>query len=295
MKNRFLRLCSAVLASLVMGIGAITAPVYAAVQQESGAVGVEATIPSAPPSTAPTITTPASGQVFTTLPITVAGICQNDLLVEIFKNGVFSGSVTCNNNSYSLQIDLFSGRNDLVARQYDALNQASPDSNTVRVTFNDSLPQGTPRVTLTTAYAKRGAAPGDELTWPITVSGGTPPFALSVDWGDKSAPQLISRDTAGDILIKHIYSQSGVYNIIVKATDSQGSAAFLQLTGIGNGPIQQTTATSKPSNTTTTNLSRVLLVATIILIPLLLSAFWLGRKHQLQIIRSRIRRGERPF
>jgi hypothetical protein len=278
-----------------MGIGAITAPVYAAVQQESGAVGVEATIPSAPPSTAPTITTPASGQVFTTLPITVAGICQNDLLVEIFKNGVFSGSVTCNNNSYSLQIDLFSGRNDLVARQYDALNQASPDSKTVRVTFNDSLPQGTPRVTLTTAYAKRGAAPGDELTWPITVSGGTPPFALNVDWGDKSAPQLISRDTAGDILIKHIYSQSGVYNIIVKATDSQGSAAFLQLTGIGNGPIQQTTATSKPSNTTTTNLSRVLLVATIILIPLLLSAFWLGRKHQLQIIRSRIRRGERPF
>jgi hypothetical protein len=217
------------------------------------------------------------------------------LLVEIFKNGVFSGSVTCNNNSYSLQIDLFSGRNDLVARQYDALNQASPDSKTVRVTFNDSLPQGTPRVTLTTAYAKRGAAPGDELTWPITVSGGTPPFALSVDWGDKSAPQLISRDTAGDILIKHIYSQSGVYNIIVKATDSQGSAAFLQLTGIGNGPIQQTTATSKPSNTTTTNLSRVLLIASAILIPLLLTSVWLGRKHQLQVIRARIRRGERPF
>jgi hypothetical protein len=295
MKNRLLRLCSAVMATLVMGVGGIAAPVYAATQQESGAVGVEATIPSAPPSTAPTISTPTNCQVFTALPITVAGICQNDLLVEVFKNGVFSGSVTCTNNSYSLQIDLFSGRNDLVARQYDALNQVSPDSNTVRVTFNDSLPEGSPRVTLTTAYAKRGAAPGDELSWPITVSGGTPPFALSVDWGDKSAPELMSRNTAGDILLKHIYSQAGVYNIIVKATDSQGSAAFLQLVGIGNGPIQQTSSTTKPSNTTTTNLSRVLLIASAILIPLLLTSFWLGRKHQLQIIRGRIRRGERPF
>ncbi|HEX5395041.1 MAG TPA: hypothetical protein VFW52_01690 [Candidatus Saccharimonadales bacterium] len=295
MKHRFLAASTLLITGLGLVFTSSSSAVLAATQSSSGAVGVEATIPSAPPSTAPTISTPANGQSFTTLPITVAGICQNDLLVEVFKNGVFSGSVTCTNNSYSLQIDLFSGRNDLIARQYDALNQASPDSNKVTVTFSDSLPQGTPRVTLTTAYAKRGAAPGEELTWPIAVSGGTPPFALSIDWGDKSSPELISRSTPGDVLLKHIYSQAGVYNIIVKASDSKGSAAFLQLVGIGNGPIQQASATNKPATKAATNLNRVLLISSLILIPLLFAAFWLGRKHQLQVIRSRIRRGDRPF
>ena len=272
----------------------LTSPAVAQTQQDSGAVGVEGTIPSAAPTQAPTITTPVNGQVFTTLPITVAGLCQNGLLVEVFKNDVFSGSVQCVGGSYSIQIDLFSGRNDLVARQFDALNQASPDSNTVTVTFNDSLPGGGPRISLTTAYSKRGAAPGDTLTWPITISGGTPPFAISVDWGDKSTPDLLSRDSAGDILLQHIYNQSGIYNITIKASDSKGQAAFLQVVGIGNGPIQQTTATPRPEATVTSS-TRILIISLIVAIPLLLSSFWLGKKHQLQVIRARIRRGERPF
>jgi hypothetical protein len=269
--------------------------ISAQTEQDSGAVGVEGTIPSAPPSSAPTITTPVNGQVFTTLPITVAGLCQNGLLVEVFKNGVFSGSVQCVGGSYSLQIDLFSGRNDLVARQFDDLNQASPDSNTVSVTFNDSLPGTGPRISLITAYAKRGAVPGDTLTWPITISGGTPPFAISVDWGDKSTPDLLSRDSAGDILLQHVYNQSGIYNITIKATDSQGQTAFLQVVGIGNGPIQQTAAAARPSGPSATVSNWILLISLAIVIPLLLTSFWLGRKHQLQVIRSRIRRGERPF
>ncbi|MBI2285585.1 hypothetical protein HYU82_02070 [Candidatus Saccharibacteria bacterium] len=272
----------------------LTSPAVAQTQQDSGAVGVEGTIPSAAPTQAPTITTPVNGQVFTTLPITVAGLCQNGLLVEVFKNDVFSGSVQCVGGSYSIQIDLFSGRNDLVARQFDALNQASPDSNTVTVTFNDSLPGGGPRISLTTAYSKRGAAPGDTLTWPITISGGTPPFAISVDWGDKSTPDLLSRDSAGDILLQHIYNQSGIYNITIKASDSKGQAAFLQVVGVGNGPIQQTAATPRPAATVTSS-TRILIISLIVAIPLLLSSFWLGKKHQLQVIRARIRRGERPF
>ena len=273
----------------------LSSPVVAQTLQDSDAVGVEGTIPSSPPSQAPTITTPANGQVFTTLPITVSGLCQSGLLVEVFKNGVFSGSVTCSGGSYSLQIDLFSGQNDLVARQYDSLNQASPDSSTVTVTFNDSLPGTGPRISLTTACTKRGVVPGETLSWPITISGGTPPFAISVDWGDKSAPDLISQDTAGDVLLQHIYNQSGVYNITIKATDSKGQAAFLQVVGIGNGPIRQTEETNKPPAASTTSSNRILLLSLGVAFPLLLTSFWLGKKHQLQVIRTRIRRGERPF
>ncbi len=59
----------------------------------------------------------------------MSGICPGDLLVKIFKNNVFAGSVQCKNGSYSIVIDLFSGQNELVARVYDALDQPGPDSN----------------------------------------------------------------------------------------------------------------------------------------------------------------------
>ena len=42
------------------------------------------------------------------------------------------------NGSYEVAIDLFSSKNDLVARHYDDLDQGGPDSNLVSVTFNDN-------------------------------------------------------------------------------------------------------------------------------------------------------------
>src|SRR4051812_45109133 len=163
----------------------------AAQQSESGATGIEGEIPSPAPSIAPGISIPRNGQVFTQIPITVSGTCSKDYLVEIFKNNVFAGSVICKNGSYSIQIDLFDGQNDIIARQYDALNQAGPDSAVVTVTFNNTVPNSGTRPTLTTAFAKRGANPGETLSWPLTLSGGTGPYAISVDWGDKGTQELI--------------------------------------------------------------------------------------------------------
>jgi hypothetical protein len=51
--------------------------------EESGSVGVEGRISSPPPSVGATISVPRDGQTFTELPITVAGICQNGLLVKV--------------------------------------------------------------------------------------------------------------------------------------------------------------------------------------------------------------------
>jgi hypothetical protein len=265
---------------------------FAAQQSQSGATGIEATIPSAPPTTAATITLPKNGQAFSTLPITVSGLCTNGLLVEIFDNNVFVGSVVCAHGSYSLQISLFDGRNDLVARVYDALNQNGPDSATVTVTFSSALPASGPRPALTTSYARRGADPGTLLSWPITLSGGTGPYAISIDWGDKSAIDLISRSTAGNFNIEHIYAQSGVYNVTVKATDVNGSATFLQLVGVANGPIQQSSSGSQSGNVKVEKV--IIWWPFLIAMALTIVAFWLGKKHQLETIRGRLRRGERP-
>ena len=261
--------------------------------QESGSVGIEGTVPAQPPANAPTITVPKSGQGFSAIPITVSGLCQTDLLVEVFKNNVFGGSAVCASGSYSIQIDLFSGQNDLIARQYDELNQASPDSNLVSVTFNDGSGLRGNRITLLTAYAKRGSS--TPLTWPLTISGGTGPYAVSVDWGDNSQGDLISRPTAGDFGITHTYKQSGVYKIIVRATDANGFSAYLQLVGIHNGPIKQSNLAEQAGIIIREKIPPLFWIVLAVCLPLFLLAFWLGRRHQLQSMKARIRKGQRPL
>lgn len=294
----------ALILALIAPIG--FAPRMVSAATESGAIGIEGTIPSDPPTTGAQILSPGNGQSFTNLPITVNGTCPVGLLVKLFKNNVFAGSTQCENGSFSIVTDLFSGTNDLIARVYDALDQAGPDSNRVTVLYNDSQPQSGPRVQLTSNYAKLGAAPGETMTWPIILSGGTGPYALSVDWGDGLAPDLFSLEFPGEFKIQHAYKAAGVYNIVVKATDKNGVAAFLQLVGIGNGPLSQNTgedtggAGSGGADNSQTPASlkpqiRFVMWPVFILIPFIASTFWLGKHYELHRIRKRIEQGRNPF
>jgi len=251
---------------------------------QSGSIGLEATISTAAPTRPATIGVPANGAVFTSVPITVSGLCQTGLLVKIFDNNVFVGSVVCSKGSFSLQIDLFSGQNDLIARVYDALDQAGPDSNTVTVTFNDAqfLQFGT-HVSLSSVYAERGAPPGAELTWPVLLSGGNGPYAISVDWDDGSSPDLMSVANAGTIMLKHTYKIPGLYKVIVKATDKNGSTAFLQLVGQATGAVQSNT--KKISNTVVQR--QIIWWPLLTMLPLILVGFWIGRRYELYTLRKR--------
>jgi hypothetical protein len=259
---------------------------------------MEGRISSPPPTTAATISIPRSGQSFSTLPVTVSGICPKDLLVKMFKNNVFAGSVQCTNGSYSLIIDLFDGQNDLVARVYDALDQAGPDSNTVTVSYVTEQVGFKSRVSLTSPIAKKGANPGQLLSWPITLSDGEGPYAVSVDWGDGKTPDLMSRQFPGDFNIQHTYDKPGVYNIITKATDKNGGVAYLQLVGVANGPLSQdsgSTNNNSSNNNTAAPAAKILWQPAAILIPFIISTFWLGKKYQMHVLRQKIEKGDRPF
>lgn len=264
---------------------------------QDGAIGVQGTLSSPPPSQAATISVPTNGQGFNSLPVAVSGLCPNDLLVKVFKNNVFAGSVMCEGGSYSLVIDLFNGQNELVARVFDALDQAGPDSNIVNVIFTDTRQGTSSRVSLTSNFAKRGANPGQTLTWPIILSGGEGPYAVSVDWGDGKTPDLISQQFPGTFDIKHVYDSPGVYNIIIKATDKNGGVAFLQLVGVANGALSQDNGGEGDSDGagSTAPQVRILWQPAAILIPLIISTFWLGKKYELKMLKKRIEQGERPF
>lgn len=267
-------------------------PVYAAPPVEnpqSGYIGVEGTIPSEPPKTAATIATPRSGQVFDDLPITVSGLCTTGLLVKLFSNNVFVGSAFCENGSYTMQSDLLSGRNDLVARIHDALDQAGPDSNIVTVTFNDDQfnPFAGDIISLTSNYAQRGADPGKLLTWPVILQGGNGPYAISIDWGDGSPLGLMSTPFTGTLDLSHTYEKAGVYRVIIKGTDKNGIAAYLQLVAVANGAITSKSTSTDPQKEQVV-IARVLWTPVLISIPLIMSSFWLGRRYELATLRRHL-------
>ncbi len=293
------------IAALFIVVGA-AAPASAQSTQDDS-VGLTGTISSPPPDTAATISVPSNGQSFTELPVPVRGTCPEGTLVKLFKNNVFAGSVQCEGGSYEISIDLFTGENEIVARVFDELDQAGPDSNIVNVTFVDDRAGSGPRVSVTSNFAKRGVNPGQTLTWPIIISGGSGPYAVSVDWGDGKSPDLQSVAFPGNLDIKHVYDAAGVYNVVVKVSDNNGGVAFLQLVAVANGPLTQVGPNGEPldefqnaeggGSTFFASGSNTLLVwwpATITL-PFVVTTFWLGKKHMVRVMKNRIARGEHPF
>jgi hypothetical protein len=257
---------------------------------QDGAIGIEGKIPSNPPTTTATIATPRSGQYINDLPIQVSGLCPTGLLVKVFANNVFVGSAVCEKGSYSLEIDLFSGRNDIVARVFDSLDQGGPDSNVVSVTFNDEQfnPFGGALLSLTSNYAQKGANPGEHLVWPIVLSGGTSPYAISVDWGDGKASDLISSQFAGTVELDHVYDSAGIYKVTIKATDKNGLSAFLQLVATANGAVTASSPGNGTKNEEQTVVTHVLWAPAAMSVPLIFVSFWLGRRYELATLRRHL-------
>jgi len=263
-------------------------PAAALTNPQSGSVGVQGKIPSAPPKIGATITTPTNGQVFTKTPITVSGLCTSGLLVKIFSNNVFIGSAQCANGSYSLQVDLFSGRNDLVARIFDSFDQPGPDSNVVTVTFNDNQfnPFGGSLLTLTSDYAARGANPGQTLTWPVILNGGTGPYAISVDWGDHKTPDLVSVEFPGSLNLNHVYDSAGIYQVTIRATDKNGLSAYLQVVATANGAVTSPAPNGQSGQPKT--IIQVMWAPAAASIILIFVSFWLGRRYELAALRRHL-------
>lgn len=289
---------SFIAAAFFLVLGADGASAQTTGPEQSGSVGLTGKISAPPPAQGASISFPRGGQSFDSVPIVVTGICPDGLLVKIFKNNVFAGSVQCIGGNFSLQMDLFVGTNELIARVYDDLDQPGPDSEVVSVTFNSGKFDAPTRVTLTSNYAKRGANPSQTLTWPVILSGGTGPYAFSVDWGDGKEPDLFTEPFPGTIDLKHIYDEPGVYNIIVKVVDTNGVTSFLQLVGVSNGPLSQTndSGTDNSSNSGfTTTKTKIIWWPAAVIVPFAVSTFWLGKRYMLRLMKKRIERGEHPF
>lgn len=256
---------------------------------QTGSQGVEGEITGPPPKNAPTLAIPSGGQIFTNIPISLQGLCQNGLLVKVFSNNVFVGSVTCSNNSFNIKIDLFSGTNDITTQQFDGLDQGGPMSGKITVVYKDQpLLQFGSQVSLTSDYARRGTDPGQSLSWPIILSGGTGPYAISIDWGDGSPETLMSEQYPGTINPSHTYSSAGTYNVLIKATDKNNTSAYLQVVAVVNGNATQQAGATNSKNSSASTTPEVLWWPSAVAIGISIACFWLGRRYELSSLRKRL-------
>lgn len=260
-------------------------------EPKPGSFGLEATKTQPPPTQGATITTPGSGGSYSTSPLTVNGICPTGLLVQILNNGVMVGSVMCTNGSFSLQVSLFAGTNELSALVYDDLDQPGPVSNVVTVTYNDtSFTAFGSLITLTSSFGRRSAAANSPLSWPLQLSGGTGPYAFSIDWGDGTPTDLKSQPLAGVVTIAHTYKRAGIYQVNIKVTDVNGVSAFLQVIALANGKVDGVAATGAENGDgqAPKEVTKVMWAPAAISSALMLPAFWLGRKSQLVSLRNKL-------
>lgn len=256
---------------------------------DSGSIGLSGRVPAPPPTRAATITTPKTGQSFSATPITVSGTCPKDTIVEVFKNDIFAGAASCDGaGRFTLEIDLLYGTNALVARVYDALDQAGPDSNVVTVRY-DALPQQADgadasnlndiQMLLRSSPVYRGSFPGQTLKLPLEIIGGTPPFAVKIDWGDNKE-DLLTRSDRKTFDASHTYARPGSYQVKIKATDNRKQSAYLAIIAIINGRAEINGAGS--SQTRTPSLPDRLLLAwpLLALAVAMVVSFWLGEKRE---------------
>ncbi|HRF28157.1 MAG TPA: hypothetical protein PL051_00750 [Candidatus Saccharibacteria bacterium] len=285
---------------VVVGFILASYSVYAASPgPEAGSIGLNGTVPVQPPTVAATISSPSSGKHFTVSPIEVAGTCTKDTLVEVFKNKIFAGSTPCGENGkYSVQADLLYGKNVLVARVYDVLNQAGPDSNKVTVYYDASLAQGSPvtslnfsdtQLLLNTDAVFRGSFPNEEMTMPIEILGGRPPFAVNVEWGD-SDDKVYARKDNVSFLASHAYTKPGTYQITVDSTDADGRVAFLTVAAVINGAATIVNDTSGTASTGEGLLANPVVARMLTIWPLYVTlvaivvSFWLGERREKRVL-----------
>lgn len=197
----------------------------------SGTIDVNATVLAVQPVAPPTITSPADGQTVNVKNISVSGSCIAGLVVQVFIGNSLAGSTLCQtNNTYALNIDLNVGDNYLHARQYNSGGDFSANSDIVKVTYTVPVtPTPTPAnpVAIQLGEGQRTADINIPYTLGFSFTGGTGPYAVSVNWGDGNT-DLSMRDTVGSFTVTHTYSKAGVYLVVVKIVDSTGQTTQMQ-------------------------------------------------------------------
>lgn len=137
-------------------------------------------------------------------------------------------------------------------------------------------------------YRYQAQQEGNTFAWTVGIQGGAGPYKLTVDWGDKTKITTTTHSGAA-FTVSHVFSVGGTYQPVLKATDSQGSIAILQLSAVVNGPISA--APSGPHMSAVAQIRQYLWIVwpAYGAVVLMVISFWLGELGVMQCLAERRR------
>lgn len=256
-------------------------------------VGVIVTGPA--PAIGATILSPVNGETFTSEgKIKISGSCEKNSFVIIRDNELTVGSTYCTDAGvFDLNIQLHTGKNILSALNYDNLNQVGPVTSTVEVILasgnvsngaeeeyvssnlpiNPSVVPGAisdisdcssygvsklpvsiePHITV--VCVPRLFMPNVQHLMGIIVWGGTPPYAVSVDFGADgsddnlltSKDSLLSLSAPGYKTLTIGYAVPSTYKIAFKVKDGSEKTAMVETAVQVSGSVANSTLASVAS------------------------------------------------
>jgi hypothetical protein len=291
-------------------------------QAQADDVHVTAKVSAALPSGPAIITSPGDGTRFTEVPIAVSGTCPVDTYVKIYRNNFFSGTAICTTDgNFTLNIDLFAGANQLDAKVFNITDDEGPASIPITVYYDvpeqptgsttvepgstsPTQPQtSTPGVPSSSAvvpfsikseFAYRGYKIGQTAELIFEASGGAPPYALNIDWGD-GTNSVISQKEAGKVSASHRYKKvgngtKGSFIVKVSGSDIDGRQTFLQLfLLVSPAGVSGLVAGTLPSGPHLKTSWLKFIWPAYSIIMLMAFSFWLGEREEVIELKNRRR------
>lgn len=224
-------------------------------------VTVSAVVEGRPPTVGARITSPVNGASINFQPtFQISGTCEPYTMVVITSNNSIVGSTNCTSAGiFVLHVQLTPGVNILRARNYDGLNQPGPETPAVSVTviggaqldqvvypalpmllascddYNAPVVSNDSAARVAVVCMPRSVNPDKKYVIGVLIWGGSSPYALDIDWGDRTDSTLLSLASSGFRKVEFQYAEPGMYNVSFKLKDNDGRAAFVQTSILVNG------------------------------------------------------------
>jgi hypothetical protein len=288
---------------------------------------ISSTIEAPPLQDPAVIQNPADQTTVTTQPISVSGTCPLSSYVKLFVNSSFGGVAWCHSGVFALSASLREGSNQLTAQDYNETDLAGPASPGITVIYQpddeDSQTQGSGTTSgsstepgqienmanttqlpllLSSDFHFQTFTAQKSFTWTGNLTGGTPPYNMTINWGDGSTSHMYF-PTDPPFTLNHVYAHPGYYPVVLTSvdahnqtqvmqlaaliTDSRGQASFLQGS---NGTPSSASINRNTSSSWSTNKLLLLAWPSYLIIMLMMVSFWLGERKELQQVRISVRR-----
>jgi len=195
--------------------------------------GVSAMVGVPVPSSAPSISTPASGTAIAGPGILVTGSCPlvtPQVVIEVSVDGNPAGTSACDsNNDFTVSISMTPGQHMVAARSLTMSNQKGPSSHPIIVTTSADLSSVVP----ITANSPFIYAAGRTITWAglIGAVNDANNHYVHIDWGDNSQSNYVEKTGAQSF--SHTYATLGSHNIALTAYDSSTTSRSEQFAEAG--------------------------------------------------------------